>query len=431
MKRKTSRISAVAAGFAAAALVAAGCAAPDTTGGGGDGGGEGSDANFLKIAWLGNEKAGIDAIVAAFQEENPDVEIVVTTADTAQYQATLRTELSTGTAADVMYVWPANGNTGAIRQLNAGEYLMDLSDQSWVEDYPDYIRDLTSDDGRVLVMAALATSFSPIYNQTVLDELGLQAPSSWSEVVPFCQAAMDAGKVAYAMPGNHAYGGQTAYYNLVPDLVYGTGTEFDSELADGDTTFTDHPGYVEATDKFQEMIDEGCFQPNSTGTPYDESNRMLAAGEALGSFFIGTRLAPLQEAAPDGDFRLYPFHSDDDENTNAMALSTQGGAAIYNESPRKDLALEFVNFLADNLAIYQAAHPGTVPTITKDFSTDDPNAQTLVEYIDNGWAVHFLNQEWPNARAETAMNVGLTAMLAGSGTGQEMLETMQSEYETE
>jgi raffinose/stachyose/melibiose transport system substrate-binding protein len=411
--------------LAVAGLTLAGCAAPDT-----EGGGATDDGTFLKIDWLANEKAGMDAVVAAFQEANPDIQVVVTTADTAQYQASIRTQLGTGTAADVFYVWPGDGNTAAIRQLQDGDFMTDLSDQDFVAKYPDFIRDLVSIDDKAYIMAPLATAFTPVYNQGALDETGLTPPETWSDVLPFCEAAADAGKVAFALAGNNLYAGQAPYYNLVADLVYGTGTEFDQQLLDGDTTFPDNDGYTEATEKYQEMIDGGCFQPNSTGTPYDESNRMVATGEALGQFLIGTRIAALQAAAPDGDFRIYPFHSDDDENTNAVTLSTQGGAAINKKTPRQDTAKKFVAFLADNIELYQAAMPGTIPTITEGYTPANDNEQFLVDTIEQGQAVHYLNQMWPNARIESAMVTGIQGLLVGSATPKQMLESMQKEFDT-
>ena len=413
--------------FAVAGLLLAGCTAPDAE----TGGGATDDGTFLKIDWLANEKAGIDAVVAAFQEANPDTQVVVTTADTAQYQASIRTQLGTGTAADVFYVWPGDGNTAAIRQLDSGDFLTDLSDESWVGEYPDFIRDLVSIDDKAYIMAPLATAFAPVYNQATLDETGLTAPETWSDVIPFCEAATKAGKVAYALAGNNLYAGQAPYYSLVGDLVYGSGTEFDQALLDGDTTFTDDEGYVEATEKYQDMIDAGCFQANATGTPYDESNRMVAAGEALGQFLIGTRIAALQAIAPDGDFRIYPFHSDDDESTNAVTLSTQGGAAIYAKTPRQETAKKFVSFLADNIELYQAAMPGTIPTITAGYTAADENEQFLVDTVDQGQAVHFLNQMWPNARIESAMVNGIQGLLVGSASPSDMLASMQKEFDTE
>ena len=389
------------------------------------------DGTFLKIEWLGNEKTGIDAIVTAFREANPDIQVVVTTADTAPYQASLRTQLSTGTAADVFFVWPADGNAGAIRQLEAGELLADLSDEPWAAKYPESIRNLVSIDGSVKIMAPLATSFSPVYNQDTLDEANLKAPSTWSEVIPFCQAARSADKYAWALPGNNLYAGQGPFYNLVADLVYGANRDFDQALLDDTTGFDTEPGYQEAMKKYEEMFASECFQPNQTGTPYDESNRMVAEGEAFGSFFIGTRLAALQAIAPEGNFRLYPFHSDDDPNTNAMTLSTQGGGAVNAKSPRQPTARLFLQFLADNISIYKEAQPGTVPVVSEGYVAASENEQLLLDYLDAGYAIQFLNQYWPNARIESVMVNGIQGMMNGTQTGQQVLDAMQVERKTD
>src|SRR5690625_697461 len=85
----------------------------------------------LTIATTSNHQAPMEAVVDAYREET-GLDINVTIADTSQYQSTLRTQLSSGTAPDVFTVWAGGGNPGAIDVLQDAGYLLDLSDQDLV-----------------------------------------------------------------------------------------------------------------------------------------------------------------------------------------------------------------------------------------------------------------------------------------------------------
>ncbi|HEY9499811.1 MAG TPA: extracellular solute-binding protein [Terrimesophilobacter sp.] len=421
MRFTPTRFKGAIAAVAAAALLLTGCS---TTGNSG----EETPPNFINVFWKGSEKPGIDAVVAAYKAANPEVEVVVTTADTEQYQATLRTQLSAGTAADVIFLWPADGNPAAIRQIAPGGFVEDLSDRSWVKDYPAAIDELTKVDGKTYLMAPAVTSFGPWYNEDALVKAGLTAPSVWSDVLPFCAAAREKGKTAFGLGAGTLNATQTALYGLVPDLVYGADADHDKTLASGKTTFSTNKGWIEAMDKYQQMNEAGCYNDDPTGISQDEQNKLVASGQALGMLGIGFQLAALRSLAPDTNFVLHPFSGDDDPANDLMTVSNAGGASVNVKAKNKELALEFVDYLAspEGLQIYNDALAGTVPSIPTGVATDDPNLKVITEYLANDQSVHFLNQFWPNARIEQAMYSGVQGMLAGSETPSGVLAAMDA-----
>lgn len=422
--KKRLRLS-VFALVAASALALTGCS---TTIGGGSGASGGDDS--VSIFWKGSEKAGIDAAVAAYKKANPDAKVTVTTADVEQYQATLRTQLSAGTAADVVFVWPAGGNPAALREIAKGGFLADQSDRPWASKYPDALKDLFTYEGKVYVMGPAVTSFGPWYNEKALTTAGLSAPAKWSDVVPFCKAARAAGKVAYALGASALNNTQNPLYGLVPDLVYGADPEFDSQLADGKTTFSDNAGWNTAMDEYQQMSQAGCFNDDATGISQDQQNTEVANGDAMGMFGIGFQLGALETLAPDGEFRLHPFSGDDNAKTDLMTVSNAGGAALNAKAKNKVAAQKFIDFLgsAEGLEAYNSGTAGTVPSIPTGKTSDDPNLVTITKYVADGRTVHFLNQFWPNARIEQSMYAGIQGMLTGSQKPSDILTAMDAAY---
>lgn len=416
---RTTRASAGAIALVSA-LALAGCA-------GNSGGGEGGSTS-LSVSWLSTEGPGIEAVIEAFQEENPDIEVKLTTAETGAYQASLRTELSSGTASDVVYAWSPS-NAAGIRTLDQGGFLEDLSDEPWADQYYESLLESTqSEDGRTLLMAPQTQGFSAIYNQTALDDAGIEAPTTLDEMWDYCEAATAAGKVPFALAGSEQYGSHAAFMTLAADLVYGDGFQFDEDIRTGDTTFPTNEGYIASFDLYEQMLASGCIPSNASGITFDELSRQVAVGEALGSIVTTTRIGLIQEANPDAEFVLAGFDSDNDPSTNKEILAIQGGAAIPAKGDNIELAKEFVRFLADHLELYSAEHPGSAPTMDGVDVSGDPNAQFQLDVLANGDNVPYLNNYWC-AETESAMVAGNQGLVIGTTTGPEVLKAMQAAYD--
>ncbi|WP_432990579.1 ABC transporter substrate-binding protein [Dactylosporangium sp. CA-233914] len=411
------------AALGAMALLLAGCST--------DAGSSGQSGNKLTIAWKGSEKLGIDAVVEQYKKDFPGREVVVTTADVEQYQATLRTQISAGTAADVVFVWPGDGNPGAIRQIAPGGFLEDLSGHDWVKKYPASLKPLTEVDGKTYLMAPTVTAFGPFYNDAALKEVKATAPKVWDEVIPFCKAARAAGKSAFALGAAALNNTQNPLYSLVPSLVYGADRNFDEQLKGGQTSFARNAGWKEAMQKYKDMVDAGCFNDNSTGTTTDQQIQLVASGKSLGMFTIAYQLGALVKAAPNAKFVFQPLTATNDPGSLLLAASSAGGAAVNSKAKNKQLALEFVDYLASAkvMKIYNNALMGAVPSISTGETVSDENLAMIVQYVDSGKTVPFLNQSWPNARVEQAMYSAIQAMIAGSGSPAAVLSAMDAEYQ--
>src|SRR4051795_13281779 len=133
----------------------------------------------LKVYALTSDRAGFQAVLAAWKKANPSVKVKVTYADVTPYQSTLRTQLAAGTAADVFEVWPGNGNPGAIQVLAPYHFLADLSSQSFAKREPGGIKKVTHVGGKLYTVPLAISGLGPIYNMSVLGQLGVGVPKTW------------------------------------------------------------------------------------------------------------------------------------------------------------------------------------------------------------------------------------------------------------
>src|SRR5262249_8671746 len=122
----------------------------------------------LKVYALTSDRTGFQAVLAVYKKLHPDVSVKVTYADVSPYQNTPRTQLAAGPAADVVEVWPGNGNPGAIQVVAPYPFLADLSHQRFASREPKGIRKVTHVAGKLYTVPLAISGLGPIYNMDVL-----------------------------------------------------------------------------------------------------------------------------------------------------------------------------------------------------------------------------------------------------------------------
>lgn len=177
----------VGVGIAAvAALTLTACSGGDNGGGSSDDAVTISYTNFISNG--GNEE-NLQAIVDAFEAENPTITVEVTTLPYADYFTALQTDLAGGTVADVFDIEYAN-----YAAYQASNVLAPLEGVD-TDVYQASLADAYATDG---TQYALPSSFSNVvlfYNADMFDAAGLEYPTSewtWEQEQAAAEALTDA-----------------------------------------------------------------------------------------------------------------------------------------------------------------------------------------------------------------------------------------------
>src|SRR4051794_26103527 len=253
------RLSAVIAVLTAATTMAA-CSGGTNAASGGGG------STTLTLASV--DQGSIEDVVKAFEAANPGVKVTFTTAGADQYQQQIRTQLSSGTAPDVMTVWPGNGNPGATYVLAKPGYLLDLSDQPWAAKLPESFKTVAQYEGKTYNALFGLNGIGAVYNDAALKKSGLSAPTTWTQLLKFCGDAAGKGTPAFALGIQDNWVTQLVLYALAATTVFGADKEFDAKLQSGQATFSNSQ-WTTAMAKYQDMAKAGCFQKNPLGTSYE------------------------------------------------------------------------------------------------------------------------------------------------------------------
>jgi raffinose/stachyose/melibiose transport system substrate-binding protein len=415
-------------GLALATIATVALAGCSTTPGNDAEGGDG-EGQTLSISWNSVEKPGVEAVVAAFKKENPGVEVNVTFTSDATLQSTQRTQLQAGTIADIFYTWPGNGNSGSIQQLAPSGALYDLSDRPWADDFPAGVAPYTQVDGKTYMLSPYVGAFGIVWNQQTLDELGATVPGTYSELLALCDTAAAAGKTALALGAQTSWTEQNQPYTSVPTLVFSQEPDFNARLIAGEATFAGSDGYTRAFEQYTEMQDAGCYNADPVGTSLEQSLAAVADGTAAGVVQITSLMNAISASNPDADLVFSVFPATDNPDDFYLSAGPTAGPSVYAKSKNLELALKFIDFLAEleQLNTFAESVGAVVPSIPNDsFSLDDPNLALINEYLSAGRTSAYLDQDWPNAEVQQVMYAGLQNLIAGRETATQVLEAMDA-----
>ncbi|WP_330308886.1 MULTISPECIES: extracellular solute-binding protein [unclassified Streptomyces] len=416
---KTRKLPVLIAALTAGAVLAA-CS------GGTKAGDSGGGSKTLTLASV--DQGSVEDVVKAFEKANPGVKVRYTTSGADQYQQQIRTQLSSGTAPDVMSVWPGNGNPGATVVLAKPGYLRDLSDQPWAAKIPDAIKTVAQYEGKTYNAIFGQNGIGAVYNQQALAKAGLTPPDTWTDLLAFCKAAKAKGTPAFALGNQDNWVTQLVLYALVATTVYGPDRDFDEKMQAGQATFAQSP-WTTALDKYLTMEKTGCFQKNPLGTNYEASQALAASGKTLGIIQGNWVIALLKGKNPQGTFTLRALPATDRPSQTLIPAAAGAGYGVNAKAKNKELALKFVNFVMSpegmNLFVKKQ---GGLPSLPDTGFSVDPSLAELSKFIGSDRTVPFMDQLWPNAKVQQTMLSGLQEIFSGQSTPDKLLDEMDADY---
>jgi multiple sugar transport system substrate-binding protein len=354
---------------AAAALALTGCA------GGGDTTGDTDDqvtityTNFISNG--GNEE-NLQTIVDAFEDENPNITVDVTTLPYGDYGTALQTDLAAGTAADVFDLEFAQ-----YAQFQASGVLapLELSDPGV---YRSSVLEAYQTDG---VNYAAPSSFSTVvlyYNKRLFDEAGLDYPTNdwrWADVQAAGEAITDK---AAGVWGVHQ---PVSFYEFYKVLAQNGGEFLDS---DGAAAFNSPEG-VEAAEWL--VGKNGTIMPtieDGQGTPDFDTN-LFKEGK-LGLMYSGIWVfGALADMADEWDIAVDPW------NTQQASALFSNAVGVNAASDNVEAATKWVEFLTSSDVMVQTRLDAgwELPAIADDAKlatylekTDPANRQAVFDSLE-------------------------------------------------
>lgn len=346
--------------------------------------------NFISNG--GNEQ-NMDAIVAAFEKENPNITVDVTTLPYGDYFTALQTDLVAGTQADVFDIEYANyrsyvesGVAAPIPGINASKYR-----ESLLQAY--------QTDG---VQYAIPTSFSTVvlfYNKDLFDAAGVDYPTAdwtWTDEQAAAEAITDKSKDVW---GDY----QPFTYNEYFKAVAQAGGSFLSE--DGKSVNFNTPQGVEAAKWLVNKV--GNTMPAAGDASTDSDSDLFATGH-LAMWHTGIWMfSSMQDVPFDWDIVVEPGLTQQASHlfSNAVMVSAN--------SEHPEAAAKWADYLATSKTTIDArlASSWELPPVS-----------------DDGALTAYLTQGLPKNRQAVFDSLDSVALAPSIGANQAQMSDIVSKY---
>jgi multiple sugar transport system substrate-binding protein len=391
---------------------------------------------------LAMEQAGptvdeMNAIVAEFNEDNPNVEVVIdyvsydalhdkiTTAMASSppaYDAFLVDDIWYAEFADAGYIWDVSDKI-------TPEMKQNIFDAAW---------DITVVQGKTYGMPWLLDQKYFYYNEEILNQAGITAPpTTWEEMVEQARVIKDQGIVEY--PIVWSWGQYEAAICDWVTLLYGNGGALVDEA--GNPTFNDAKGVATLT-WMLETIDEGITNPASVSYVEEDVRNVFSQGKAA----FATNWVYMYD--------LVNFNEDESQVTGKIKMSlmpafdgggvvsaTQDGSmgfSIAAESPVKEVVWNYIEYLtSEDVQNRYSAH--LLPIWKTSYEGEQLN--TLMGYSEsNKTTVPMFSEQFPYSyvrpkvtfypEASKALQLALQEALTKSKTPQQALDDAAAKWMT-
>lgn len=360
--RKSIRTLAVGGALALAAGVGlAGCAGSDAPAEDKDEGdvteveGDATDGEAVELdflTWLPTQVQWPE-LIEAFEEENPNITInFQRDEDYDAFRTNLDNEIIAGDTPDIYGIQAGSSfDDYAEYALPVDEYASD-----WIDGIQETLLDETTTAEGVLAAVPIITAGQEfyLYNKTLMDEHGLELPTTWDSLVEVSKAATDAGLSPFAMGAADAWHDVDFFIWL--SNQYGDGGDI-YKAADGEIPW-DSEGLVHAAEMWQALFTDGVFQQGAltTDTYPQARDDYFLAGKSIamptGSWHVGMALVgPDQEqpgsAIEDDEVGMAVFPQIGPNNAGAT-IGVDFALALSDEidDEKKEAAAKFVEFMA-------------------------------------------------------------------------------------
>lgn len=418
-RRRGPARAGLAAGLAAA-LALSGCGFVNTDD-------DEDDATKLTTYTSPEQNTGLEQLYAAYQERE-GVTFDASHAAAEELNQQLRVQLTSGTAPDVIRVSPGYSSPVSAGVLGEADELADLSDSAWVDQLDESTVALAGDGERTVAYPVGRNAIVAAYNRDVFDELSLEVPTTWTELLAVCEELEEAGRTPIAAGLAGGIYLQFFVYALAGTLVHAEQPDLDERMRAGETSFAEEAAWTEVFEKLERL--GAYFTPDALGVPADQAQQSLARGEAGMTLLVSAGLPQLFDYAPEGAdaFEVFALPANDDPESTVLPTAPDF-LAVNAASPRVDEARGFLDFLAEpeNVQSYADAL-GVLPGLGETARAADSPLAPVLPLVDGGRTAPYANYLWPNGDTQQTLLQSGQQLLAGEIDIPTLLGQLDEQY---
>ena len=316
-------------------------------------------------------------IIAAFNEDHPDIQVAFEPTSFDLYDDVLADKLAQGTAGDLITCRPFDVS---LEQYNQG-YLQSLNDLAGLDNYSDFAKSgWTTDNGAVTYCLPLASVMHGfLYNKAIFDDLGLEPPRTYEDLLRTLASIQEDGRYYPLLLGSD--GLPTLSETLFDPIGvnFWGGEEGRRALIGGSESFLseDFVSAFNAVAELKPYLVDG-YESVSESQVWPLFMGGFGAVAPAGSWVLSW--VPEYSPFEIGAFAPPPLAGEGCYISDHIDM----GIGINAASPNAEAAETFLNWLSgeDFAQLYANAYKGFFPLSNHSITIEDPLANAFISWRD-------------------------------------------------
>jgi len=284
------------------------------------------------------EKAG-KAVIAAFQEKYPNVEIDFQVKTSDQYYNLLATAFQAGEAPDLFWT---NGTLTTNMPAYAEQgLLMDLTDKLDHSIFNETTMKISTVDGKVYSSPTAEVGGRAVfYNKDIFAKLNLEIPKTFAEFEAMLPVIADAGYIPISFGAMDPW---CCLFFFEPVLA-GMSLDYTQEYLAGNTVALNDERCIAAMEKMVEWGNLGYYGVGYTGVDGSGSVLAFSKGEAAMTIDGTWNISTISSNNPDLNYGAFQIPTAD--GVVPFVGTPSNGFSINANTQNEETALAFLNFFA-------------------------------------------------------------------------------------
>lgn len=286
-------------------------------------------------------------IIAAFEEEHPELDVVAYM--DANVNKKMQTRWIQGEPADFVYLEGANLPTQTYMEEGKLIDLTSFYEKATIagtdEPLKNHLKSNTIQtlNGKMYSVPISINAFGIWYDEAYLEKLGMSVPTNYDELLAFGQTAKNKGVDGIIYPG-------TSSMYLVQALVFPACAVYGQEFLDQITTASSVDAYrderfKDVLTRIKDMADAGMFSEGTVSLNHIQSQMQWLSHKALlipNGEWLESEMA---NDIPDGFKMRYAVPMMNKAEEEQVIVTSSSKIGVASDGDNKEAALEFIRFL--------------------------------------------------------------------------------------
>lgn len=354
----------------------------------------------------------------------------VVTTNLEEYDGKLNALIAAGQTPDV---WTCNPGPNMDVYVEAG-VVADLTDiltnqeADWYATFTDGIFERLTYDEKIMAVPTNYAAACVYYNTEIFEEVGVEVPTTYDELLTVCQAIQDAGYTPISCSAGTAW----CLSMIASYLCDRQGVDLNA-IADHTANWTDE-NCIAAGEKLVELSQ--YFQATAAGDSNDQATANFYNGQAAMLVQGSWAIAQMNGSNPDFEEKcgVFQFPAIEGANDpNRMIVKTDN-LLMSATTEHQDAVIALMKMFTDETAQKYTAEVGGKFPIIKDLEIDYDAAPAQLKYIEDIMStatgtLGFYNESLDSVEAGDCFDNAMVDLYLGNMTPEEAFQTVQDFYE--